>query len=286
MGNIWEIDFYSRPIVDADNKKLWEVLLCESPLQPQQNLSELFRYSKFCTNQQVNSAWLKEAMIEAIAQAPQPPKKIRFFRFAMANMITKACEELGIAAQPSRRTFLLKNWLDDRATNFYPQQPGYQLSPAPISIQNPPSTPQRLPDALIGQSWVFVNLTLRELGEMPEWDIEFGEALPLNLIALPPDTPVPGILIFSPRATPLAAWMSGLDLAALRFVEKPQPQLLLETGANDSWILVNLRDGQILKEAQQFAIAKQKAGQLHFLGVQSSPEAQSFAGFWLLQEVM
>ncbi|MFM5983304.1 MAG: Tab2/Atab2 family RNA-binding protein, partial [Sphaerospermopsis kisseleviana] len=31
MGSIWELDFYSRPILDANQKKVWEVLVCESP---------------------------------------------------------------------------------------------------------------------------------------------------------------------------------------------------------------------------------------------------------------
>ncbi|MEO0970614.1 MAG: Tab2/Atab2 family RNA-binding protein, partial [Cyanobacteria bacterium J06639_18] len=32
MGSIWELDYYSRPILDEDQKKVWEVLICESPL--------------------------------------------------------------------------------------------------------------------------------------------------------------------------------------------------------------------------------------------------------------
>ncbi|MCC5618131.1 Tab2/Atab2 family RNA-binding protein, partial [Nostoc sp. CHAB 5836] len=37
--------------------------------------------------------------------------------------------------------------------------------------------------------------------------------------------------------------------------------------------------------AKGFEEAKQKANGVHFIGVQSDPKAQSFAGFWLLQEV-
>jgi len=28
---IWELDFYSRPVVDENNKKRWELLICETP---------------------------------------------------------------------------------------------------------------------------------------------------------------------------------------------------------------------------------------------------------------
>ncbi|MDJ0547491.1 MAG: Tab2/Atab2 family RNA-binding protein, partial [Microcystis sp. M53601_WE4] len=39
-----------------------------------------------------------------------------------------------------------------------------------------------------------------------------------------------------------------------------------------------------LNEAKNFEEAKQKANNLHFLAIQSNPESESFAGFWLLQE--
>jgi RNA-binding protein Tab2/Atab2 len=30
-------------------------------------------------------------------------------------------------------------------------------------------------------------------------------------------------------------------------------------------------------------VAKQQSGQVHFLAVQSDPQSEAFAGFWLLQ---
>ena len=103
MGTIWELDFYSRPILDENQKKIWEVLVCESPLDTRTQTSSLFRYAQFCPNSQVNSVWLRTALEEAITKAPQAPTKIRFFRRQMNNMITKACQDLGIpaAAKPS-----------------------------------------------------------------------------------------------------------------------------------------------------------------------------------------
>ena len=80
--------------------------------------------------------------------------------------------------------------------------------------------------------------------------------------------------------------MSGLDLAWLRFDDSPQgARLLLETGATESWILANLGNPKMREEASRFKEAKQKANGLHFLGVQSDPNSESFAGFWLLQQV-
>ncbi|MEH2243786.1 Tab2/Atab2 family RNA-binding protein [Nostoc sp.] len=284
MGSIWEIDFYSRPILDANQKKIWEVLVCESPLDISTKADSLFRYAQYCPSTQVNSGWLRTALQEAINQAGKAPIKIRFFRRQMNNMITKACQDLSIPAQPSRRTLVLNQWLEQRMEEVYPQEPGYQGGTNPsVRLEKP--LPQRLPDALEGQQWVFVTLDAADLAEMPEWEIGFGEAFPLELAQVSPEARIPGILIFSPRALPLAGWMSGLELAFLRFDTSEEARLLLETGVTESWIVANIKKPQILAEAKGFEEAKQKANGVHFIGIQSDPKAESFAGFWLLQEV-
>jgi hypothetical protein len=284
MGSIWELDFYSRPILDENQKKVWEVLVCESPLDTRTNPDLLFRYAQFCPSTQVNSVWLRTALQEAITKAGTAPVKLRFFRSQMNNMITKACQDLGIPAQPSRRTLALLQWLQQRMEEVYPQQPGYQPGVNP-SVRMELPTPQRLPDALAGQQWAFVNLEASALVEMHEWDIAFGEAFPLQLGGILPETQVPGLAIFSVRALPLAGWISGLELAYLKVDSSSVARLLLETGATDSWILASLNKPQTLAEAKAFETAKQKANGVHFLAIQSSPQAESFAGFWLLREL-
>jgi hypothetical protein len=57
----------------------------------------------------------------------------------------------------------------------------------------------------------------------------------------------------------------------------------LETGAADSWILAALGSSSLLAEAQAFEAAKTAADQVHFLAVQTSPDSEEFAGFWLLR---
>ncbi|MDZ8094258.1 MAG: Tab2/Atab2 family RNA-binding protein [Nostoc sp. DedQUE05] len=284
MGSIWEIDFYSRPILDANQKKVWEVLVCESPLDIGAKVDSLFRYAQYCPSTQVNSVWLRTALQEAINQAGKAPIKIRFFRRQMNNMITKACQDLGIPAQPSRRTLVLNQWLEQRMEEVYPQETGYQGGTNPsVRLEKP--LPQRLPDALEGQQWIFVTLDAADFADMPEWEIGFGEAFPLELAKVSPEARIPGILIFSSRALPLAGWMSGLELAFLKFDASQEARLLLETGVTESWIVANIKKPQILAEAKAFEAAKQKANGVHFIGVQSDPKAESFAGFWLLQEV-
>ncbi|HEY9619544.1 MAG TPA: Tab2/Atab2 family RNA-binding protein [Crinalium sp.] len=284
MPVIWELDFYSRPVVDEQNKKLWEVLVCESPLDIAASVDSLFRYSKFYANTEVNSGSLRKALEEAIAQSSSRPDKIRFFRRQMANMITKGCEDLGIAAYPSRRTLALNQWINQRMEEVYPSLPNYQSGSNP-SVSLPPTTPQPLPDALRGQQWAFVSLEASAFADMPDWKIDFEEAFPIAMAGVAPDTKIPGIIIYSSRALPLAGWMSGLELAFVKTSEDKPARLLLETGASESWILANLTTPPLQQEARNFEALKQKANQVHFLAVQSDPNSEAFTGFWLMQEL-
>lgn len=69
MVTVWELDFYSRPILDERNKKRWEVLISEGMQTIDADPATLFRYSKFLSNSEVNSLQLKAAIQEAIDQA-------------------------------------------------------------------------------------------------------------------------------------------------------------------------------------------------------------------------
>lgn len=287
-SSIWELDFYSRPILDENQKKLWEVLICESPTDVTNSPDRLFQYTEYCSSKTVNSIWLQEAIKKAIAESGTTPRKIRFFRRQMNNMITKACEDAGIAAAPSRRTYALEKWLLNRYQELYPQEPGYDEKAANSnSVNYPPLNAIALPDAVRGDKtdrWAFVSLEASAFTEMPEWEIGFGESFPLSLAEITPETKIPGFIIFSPRANALAAWMSGLEMGYLQLELGERPILRLETGASDSWILANLTNQQTLAEAKGFNEAKTKANNVHFLAIQSNPEAESFAGFWLLKE--
>ncbi|MGC9503451.1 Tab2/Atab2 family RNA-binding protein [Baaleninema sp.] len=286
MGIVWEIDFYSRPILDDNGKKRWELLVCESPLTTTRSTDSLFRFSRYCPSSTVNSAWLAESLTDAMKEAAEPPTKIRFFRRQMNNLITKAAKDLGIDANISRRTAALYQWLEERLETVYPQDPNYDAAAAQSpSVRYQPQAPKSLPDALEGQKWAFVTLTAKDFADFDEWEMDFSEGFPLELLDLDPETRVPGVIVFSPRAFPLAAWMSGLELGFLKFVTAPNPQLVLETGADDSWRLANITDDRTLSEAKGFESVKEQARGVHFLAIQSDPNAESFAGFWLLPEL-
>lgn len=283
---IWELDFYSRPLLDENGKKLWEILICETPTRIQQDPATLFRYSEFCGNTDVNSITLKNAIEKAIATSGQSPTKIRFFRRQMNNMITKGCEDAGIPAAPSRRTYTLMNWITQREQDVYPQETNYDEKAAKSSsVQYPALNAVALPDAVRGDKgdkWAIVSLEAATFSDFDEWEIAFGEPFPLS--HLEPTTKIPGLLIFSPRAVPLAGWMSGLELGFLHLQKNPRASLVLETGVSDSWIVADLPNSQTVKEAESFETAKQAASGIHFLAIQKNPDDETFAGFWMLQE--
>jgi hypothetical protein len=286
MATVWEIDFYSRPILDENGKKLWELLICESPLSVARESASLFRDAYYCPSTTVNSEWLGNALKQAMAKSGQSPQVVRFFRRQMNNMILKACTDVGLDAKLGRRTVALNAWMEDRLVNVYPNEPGYQdttiTSPA-VQYQTP--VPLPLPDALQGQQWAFVTLEASAFDEMPDWEIDFGEGFPLSLVDLTGDRAIPGMIVFSSRAFPLAAWMSGLELGFLKYTTGRTPRLILETGGNDAWVLADVVSEATQAEASRFEAAKQAAQGVHFLAVQSDPNSETFAGFWLLQEL-
>ena len=80
MGSVWELDFYSRPILDDNKKKRWEILICQGTQSTADTPEQAFRYSKFLSNQQVNSIELRQALEEALDKSGEAPTRIRFFR--------------------------------------------------------------------------------------------------------------------------------------------------------------------------------------------------------------
>ncbi len=273
MSSVWELDFYARPLVDANQRKVWELLVCS----PDRSLE----YAQICPTGQVNAAWLKGQLSDLLSTTPTPPRCVRYFRKSMASIIGRACDDLTLPLVPSRRTFALLHWLQERSQAVYPQQPGYQLPALPPTVAQQPS-PQPLPDALLGQQWAYVTLLA---GDLEDWPTDFGEQFDRSRLCLATDTVLPGIVIFSPRALALAAWMSGLEPAFMRFENGAKPGWVLETGADESWLLAPVRDPAALAEGRRFEAAKQQAQNVHFIAVQADPNQEGFAGFWLLQEI-
>ncbi|PZO44100.1 MAG: hypothetical protein DCF19_02515 [Pseudanabaena frigida] len=284
MSKIWELDFYSRPLLDANNKKVWELLICDRDRQ--------FEWVRECPSNEVNSEWLAKQLVDCVATTGETPIKIRFFRPSMANIIIRGCTLAGIKAQASRRVFTMSAWLAERMAIIYPNRDGFQAvdpNPLPLKVLAA-QDPKPIPDALMGERWIAVSLKAGDFVNANEWSMDFSELLDIG--NLDPETIISGIVIISARATALAAWMSGVDPVFLKFERNllgDRCQMQLEASADARWVLANLqapKDKEAIAQGAAFEKAKQNAQGFHFLAVQTSPDIEHFAGFWMLKEVM
>ena len=279
----WEIDFYSRPVIDESGKKRWELLITST-----NNFKDktTFKWEKVCPASTVNSIWLKDALEEAIngakSQGWDKPSVIRCWRSSMKTMIKRAADQIGIELISSRRTYALLEWLIDRESNLYPQQKGYtgvNLAPPsnPITNQAIP-----LPEEVRGDSWSFASLSLNELREADEWEIEFSNLIPIKE-SINENIFIPGIRLFSSsRSLALSAWLGGLEPAKL-LIEGSQ--IILEAGQADRWLVTDVQEEAKDAIKNNFLNTKRDADGLQFISVQKDSKQNSLDGFWILKDI-
>lgn len=291
---IWELDLYTRPVTNDQGKKLWELLVTDA--------NGVMRHVEPLPSSLINSRELRKRIQALVDRAEVRPTQVRFFRTEMQAMIGVALSELPVLTVPTRRTYELRNWLEDRYRDVYPQMPGFKPDLAEEERSRPSALDRQLdkmPDALRGDKWVFVELLvraarasparlarpqlpramarsgrgqpcsphlsqpahtrapvphararapLRQLGELrgpnasvDSSNIGFGNTFSVDTIDLPDSTPVPGLLITSKRAEPLAAWMSGTELASVS-ADLERGDLSLEVGIDTQYMFARLWD--------------------------------------------
>ena len=75
----WELDFYSRPIIENNGKKRWELIITSSK---NFKTEDIFLWNKFCPANEVNTIWLtktlKEALKDAKKKVGQSHRKLDF----------------------------------------------------------------------------------------------------------------------------------------------------------------------------------------------------------------
>jgi hypothetical protein len=280
----WELDYYSRPVLEPDGKKRWELLICSSQgLEPSQ---ALFRWVLRCPAASVNSVWLRDALGEALAAAAEqgfaPPRRIRCWRTSMRTMVQRAAESLALEVVASRRCYGLIEWLMERQRDVYPAEEGYMagpLAPPPTPIQ-PLALP--LPEAARGERWSWASLPLGSLREANQWPIDFPALAPLPA-DLDDGLMVTGLRLFSSnRSLAIAGWLAGLEPVRLSVASK---QLVLEAGLEDRWLLGNLEPEEAAAAAEALEQARLIGGGVQFLAVQANEEQPGFTGFWLLRDL-
>lgn len=276
--NIWQADFYRRPLRDAIGEVLWELLIC--------NETGTFKYEALCPQSQVNANWLVSQL--QLAAKKQPPDLIQVFRPQSLSLIELSGQRLGISVEATRRTFALKQWLQERSRQ-YPSMDNYTGEPYnPLALDKPPPTP--LPENLWGEQWRFATLPAGDVEEafaqrpipilnMPEF------LLPINL-GLASTVPLPGVVIDGGRQSMrLARWLQNTRPLALNYIAGEPGGLILEAKLIDRWIVATFEDEEVAAAAQAYEQRKQLSKGLHFLLVQPDNSGMTYSGFWLLSDI-
>ena len=273
---IWQADFYRRPLRDASGQMLWELLVCNS--------TRTFVHEAVCPQSEANASWLVSQLQHSAEQ--QLPDLIQVFRPQSLSLISAAGERLGIAVEPTRRTYALKQWLQERS-QLYPSIDNYTSPYNPLALDKPPPTP--LQEFLWGEQWRFATLPAGEVYDsfagrpipilkMPEF------LLPINL-GLASTVPVPGVVIDGGRQSMrLARWLQETHPVALNYVAGELAGLVLEAGLAERWIVATFEDKEVTVAALAYEQRKQLSQGLHFLLVQPDDSGMTYSGFWLLRD--
>jgi hypothetical protein len=277
MRRVWQADFYRRPLRDVSGQVLWELLICDS--------TRTFTFEALCPQSEANATWLGSQI--QLAADRQLPDLIQVFRPQSLSLIQAVGERLGISVEPTRRTFALKQWLQERSP-LYRSMENYTGEPYNLlALEKPPPTP--LPENLWGEQWRFATLPAGDVEEafadrpipilkMPEF------LLPINL-GLASTVPVPGVVIYGGRQSiRLARWLQEAQPVALNYVAGSPGGLVLEAGLVDRWIVATFEDKEVAAAALAYEQRKQLTQGLHFLLVQPDDSGMTYSGFWLLRE--
>ncbi|MFS8119053.1 MAG: Tab2/Atab2 family RNA-binding protein, partial [Microcoleus sp.] len=259
---IWQADFYRRPLRDEAGKPLWELLICDA--------ARSFEFSAFCSQSQANSTWVAQQLQQQI-QIYKKPDRLQVFRPQSLGLIEAAGKVLGIKVEATRRTSALKLLLQSRAKE-YPIMPNYTGETySPIALDTPPPVP--LPENLWGDGWRFASLPAGDITEFftgrPLPILEMPELLlPLNL-GLASTVPVPGVVIDGGRQSMrLARWLQDAKPVALNYIAGAPDGLILEAGLADRWVVATFEDSEVKAAAEIYQQRKQSSQGLHFLLVQ------------------
>jgi hypothetical protein len=272
----WQADLYRRPLRDATGQVLWELLICDP--------TDGFTYEALCPQSEVNANWLVSQLKQAAGE--NPPNVIQVFRPQSLSLMEAAAKQLGIAVEPTRHTPALKQWLQERASQYSEQRSYTGEVCNPIALDKPPPLP--LPENLWGDRWRFASLPAGNIQEafaerpipilqMPEF------LLPLSL-GLASTVVVPGVVIDGGRKSmQLARWLQDAKPISLNYIAGAPDGLILEAGLADRWVVATFDDREVATAGQMYEQRKQFSRGLHFLLVQPDESGITYTGFWLLK---
>jgi hypothetical protein len=269
---VWEIDFFSRPVVNPDGKKIWELIIV--------NDTQTFEHVEIIPNNLVNSKELKKRIKKVIESRLKKPSIIKFFRSQMFNMISIALSDLDIIVQPSRRTFALYKKIKDRELNIYPKMEGYKPFMRDNQIrENLKLSPEKMPDTLKGELYVFASIEKKEAVLILEKfaNQKCFRGIQPEFLSI---DKIPGLIIYSNRAKSLANWLDSVELCNV-FCDLETKNIVIECGLDTQYLFARLSDEQY-KEAAFFEKTKINKNGVHFISVQQNSNKNDNLGFWLL----
>ena len=284
INSDWELDFYSRPIIDKEGKKIWELIITTTK---NFDSSNNFYWNKICPANSVNSIWLtnalKEALVDAEKEGWNKPEKVRFWRSSMKSIIKKSLENLGIDSLVSRRTYSLLERINFLERNVYPKDNGYVNGVlAPSFSSQMENEPKPLPEAVRGESLTISEISVSELRTARNWPIEFGDIFPIEE-SIEDNYLVPGLRLFSEnRAVALSAWFSSLEPVKLIINDN---RLILEALEDDKWLVTDLPQKDADELLKKFNKSKELTSGYQFISIQSNPFVEKFEGFWILKDI-
>lgn len=276
--DVWQVDFYRRPMQDTNGQTLWELLICDA--------TRHFTYNGLCPQASVNSNWLVSQLRNA-ASTVGLPKLLQVFRPQSLSLLTEAAQQLGISVEATRHTPALKQWLQERASQYHLQDNYTGVAYNPLALDKPPPTP--MPENLWGEQWRFATLPANNIEEafagrpmpflqMPKF------LLPLDL-GLASTLPVPGVVIDGGRQSLfIARWLQNVNPVALNYIAGAPDGLILEAGLAERWVVATFEDQEVTAAAKIYEQRKLASLGLHFLLVQPDNSGMTYTGFWLLQE--
>lgn len=279
--NIWQADFYHLPSAIEQISRQWELIICFLTDDSASEKLAVQVYGRQCSTEQANVHWLVE-QIQQIA-SKKLPDKIQVFRPQALGIISGAAEKLGIKVEATRNTDVLKQVLQQR---YQDQFPNYN----PLALDQPP--PQPLPESLWGDRWQIANINAGQIIDLfrdrPIPVCRIPESFfPLNL-DIASSIAIPGIVIYGDKKSmTLARWIEQQNPASIDYVPTEVGKsggFILATGLVDRWIFNTFESAEAAEIAKNYELKKQAAQGLHFLLIQPDDSGMTQTAFWLLKD--
>jgi hypothetical protein len=274
----WELDFFSRPVINEDGKKLWELIVVDQ--------NGTFEHVESIPNNLVNSKELRKRIQIILEKTSHKPRVIKFFRTQMFNMINIALSDFDIIIRPSRRTFRLLEKINEREQNIYPKMFGYRPFMRELDTTDfLKKAPEKMPDSLRGEKYIFASLSYSELIKVSSCKNSFCDLCPLPS-KFDIKQNIPGIVIFSERAKSLSSWLNSIELYNI-YCDFENRDIIIECGLDTKYLFSKFSDDTDFEnlqfEPKIFEKNKKKSNGIHFIAVQEKFNQKEIFGFWTMK---